>query len=64
MNKKDNYKSLIRHRKQIQQMEAAIEKMRAEADARIAAKQAELDAARQELRDFTATLKQLMEDTI
>ncbi len=47
MNKKDNYKSLIRHRKQIQQIEAAIEKMRAEADARIAAKQAELDALRQ-----------------
>ena len=47
MNKKDNYKSLIRHRKQIQQMETAIEKMRAEADARIAAKQVELDALRQ-----------------
>ena len=26
-------------------------------------KQAELDAAKQELRDFTATLRQLMEDT-
>ena len=47
MNKKDNYKSLIRHRKQIQQMETALEKMRAEADAKIAAKQAELDALRQ-----------------
>jgi transposase-like protein len=27
-------------------------------------KQAELEAAKQELRDFTATLKQLMEDTV
>ena len=27
-------------------------------------KQAELDAAKQELRDFTATLRQLMEDTV
>lgn len=47
MNKKDNYKNLIRHRKQIQMMETAIEKMRADADAKIAAKQAELEALRQ-----------------
>lgn len=34
-----------------------------ELEEKVRHKQAELDAARQELRDFTATLKQLMEDT-
>jgi transposase-like protein len=34
-----------------------------ELEQKVEHKQAELDAAKQELRDFTATLKQLMEDT-
>lgn len=34
-----------------------------ELEEKVRHKQAELGAARQELRDFTATLKQLMEDT-
>ena len=33
-----------------------------ELEQKVEHKQAELDAAKQELRDFTATLKQLMED--
>lgn len=35
-----------------------------ELEQRVEHKQAELDAAKQELRDFTATLRQLMEDTV
>lgn len=35
-----------------------------ELEEKVRHKQAELDAARQELRDFTATLKQLMEGTV
>lgn len=34
-----------------------------ELEQRVEHKQAELDAAKQELRDFTATLRKLMEDT-
>lgn len=34
-----------------------------ELEQKVEHKQAELDKAKQELRDFTATLKQLMEDT-
>lgn len=34
-----------------------------ELELKVEHKQAELEAARQELRDFTATLRQLMEDT-
>ena len=47
MNKKDNLKSFQRHRKQIGQMEAAIERMEAEARARIAAKKQELEKLRE-----------------
>lgn len=35
-----------------------------ELELKVEHKQAELEAARQELRDFTATLKKLMEDTV
>ena len=35
-----------------------------ELEQKVEHKQAELDAAKQELRDFTATLRQLMEDTV
>lgn len=35
-----------------------------ELEQKVEHKQAELDAAKQELRDFTATLKKLMEDTV
>lgn len=41
-----------------------LHKHRQELERRVEHKQAELDKAKQELRDFTATLKQLMEDTI
>lgn len=41
-----------------------LHKYKQELERRVEHKQAELDKARQELRDFTATLKQLMEDTI
>ena len=47
MNKKDNLKSLQKHRKQIEQMEAAIERMEADARARIEAKKRELDQLRE-----------------
>ena len=40
-----------------------LHKHKQELERRVEHKQAELDAAKQELRDFTATLKQLMEDT-
>lgn len=40
-----------------------LHKYKQELERRVVHKQAELDKARQELRDFTATLKQLMEDT-
>ena len=35
-----------------------------ELELKVEHKQAELEAAKQELRDFTATLKKLMEDTV
>ena len=41
-----------------------LHKYKQELELRVQHKQAELEKARQELRDFTATLKQLMEDTI
>lgn len=40
-----------------------LHKHKQELERRVEHKQAELDAAKQELRDFTATLRQLMEDT-
>lgn len=40
-----------------------LHKHRQELERRVEHKQAELDAAKQELRDFTATMRQLMEDT-
>lgn len=45
----DHVKPLHRHKKELEQ--------------RVEHKRAELEKAKQELRDFTATLKQLMEDT-
>lgn len=41
-----------------------LHKHRQELERRVEHKQAELDRAKQELRDFTATLRQLMEDTV
>lgn len=46
----DHVKPLHKHKQELEQ--------------RVEHKRAELEKARQELRDFTATLKQLMEDTI
>lgn len=40
-----------------------LHKHKMELERRVEHKQAELDKARQELRDFTATLRKLMEDT-
>lgn len=40
-----------------------LNRQKRELESRVEHKQAELDRAKQELRDFTATLKQLMEDT-
>lgn len=40
-----------------------LHKHKMELEQRVEHKQAELEKAKQELRDFTATLKQLMEDT-
>ena len=40
-----------------------LHKHKQELEEKVKHKQAELDAAKQELRDFTATLRQLMEDT-
>lgn len=40
-----------------------LHKHKQELERRVEHKQAELDAAKQELRDFMATMKQLMEDT-
>lgn len=45
----ENVKPLHQHKQELEQ--------------KVEHKQAELEKARQELRDFTATLKQLMEDT-
>lgn len=41
-----------------------LHKHRQELEEKVKHKQAELDAAKQELRDFTATLRKLMEDTV